>query len=86
MPSNLALDVDFLERSVSSRLEDPQGFASKQSHFALTFFEESLAATIAYESCALIVGFEAEFFREKAKLNVRFVSVNIISVNKDPRI
>ncbi len=84
--SYLAFDVDFLERSVSSRLEEPQSFTSEQSHFALTFLKERLATTITYESCALVVGFEAEFFREEAKLDVRFVSVKNVSVNKRPEI
>lgn len=38
--SYLAFDIDFLESSISGRLEEPQGLAGEQPHLAFTFFKE----------------------------------------------
>ena len=77
--SNLALDINLLEGSLSSSFEEASSLAGEYHHFALAVFKESLTAMITYESCALVIRFEAKFFSEEAKLYGRFVSAEIVS-------
>ena len=69
--SYLTFDVHLSEGSLPSRLEEVPSFFGEYSHFAFTFFEESLTTVVTYKPRALVIRFEAKFFGEKAKFNVR---------------
>ena len=69
--SYLTFDIHFSEGSLPSRFEEVPGFFGEYPHFTFTFFEKSLTTVVAYEPRTLVIRFEAKFFGEKAKFNVR---------------
>ena len=69
--SYLTFDIHLSEGSLSGRLEEVPSFLGEYPHFSFTFFEESLTTVVTYEPRTLVIRFEAKFFSEKAKFNVR---------------
>ena len=69
--SYLTFDIHFPEGGLPSRFEEVPGLFGEYPHFPFSFFEESLTTVVAYEPRTLVIRFEAKFFGEKAKLNVR---------------
>ena len=69
--SYLTFYIHFSEGSLPSRFEEVPGFFGEYPHFAFPFFEKSLTTVVAYEPRTLVIRFEAKFFSEKAKFNVR---------------
>lgn len=69
--SYLTFDIHFSEGSLPSRFEEVASIFGEYPHFAFTFLEKSLTTVVAYEPRTLVIRFEAKFFGEKAKFNVR---------------
>lgn len=80
--SNLTFNVNLSEGKRFSAFKETQSFASQKTDPIISFFQKDLAIMMAYESSALVVGFEAKLLGKEAQSYIGFIAVHGVSVAK----
>lgn len=75
----LALDVDAPEGLLPGRLKGRTTLAGQQPDAVLRFLQQLLGDVVQHKAGALLVGLEAQLFRDEPDIHIRFVPKAAVS-------